>query len=258
MGYSPWGHKETWLRDSRFLDLSTRTHKRFSDDSWISQSWLLWYFLWTNFLCLAFLDLNIAFLKWKHFYWSTGEINLFTKQKQTQILKLTLCHLKWWKSVGLTSKRAQWSSFFLSFFSSSTWHLHNTSLNSFEEIFLLPFVLGLAGNNACPAFSKVNFLGLFSAFPWCSRMAAVWLEPNPVDTQMSEMVQVTLQQWPTRCQSLGRISRHQVVAESCSRLYGPQCPGSFHPSPNLPPPLPVASFRPLCPTLYHVNKSPFA
>ena len=105
-------------------------------------------------------------------------------------LEINSIALEWWKWADLRSRRVQWSlSFFLSFFSSSTWHLHNTSLSSFEEIFRLPFVLGLAGNNACPAVSKVNFLGLVSAFPWCSRMAALWLEPNQVDTRMSEMVE---------------------------------------------------------------------
>lgn len=83
----------------------------------------------------CFFRFEYCFFKMKTFLLEyRGNKFLFTKQKQTQILKLTLCHLKWWKSVGLTSKRAQWSSFFLSFFSSSTWHLHNTSFLRLQQI----------------------------------------------------------------------------------------------------------------------------
>lgn len=158
----------------------------FGFDPFINQSWepLLWYFLWTNFLCFGFFfffAFRNCFQSLFNFYWSIVEVNLFTKQKLAD-LEIRSMPFEWLKRVGLRSIRVWWNSSFFPFI----------FLYSLKQ-FLLPFVLSLGSSNACPLTIKGNFLDLFSPFP-----GAVRWQLSPTGwTHGWLQVQVSLQQWPT-------------------------------------------------------------
>lgn len=159
----------------------------------------------------------------------------------------------------LSSRRAQGSSslfpsLFLFQHVAPSQHLLEFCWGNFPS----PLCLGLASNSACPTVSGWTCWVSSPHFPDVVGWQLFDWSPTRGTHGCQRRSQVMLQRWPTRCQSLCRISHQEGLSESCSRLFAPQCPGSFHPSPSLPPPLPVASFSPLCPTLCQVNKSPIA